>query len=84
MDVVEKRAFIDKYAYVASLNEIKENDFNLNIPRYVDTFIEEDPVDILEVSNSLNLMNGQLEEVNLQIAHFCRELGIEAPHEVKE
>lgn len=41
-----KRKTIDKYAHVASFNEIKENDFNLNIPRYVDTFEEEEPIDI--------------------------------------
>ena len=43
---IRKRETIDKYAYVASLDEVKENDYNLNIPRYVDTFEEEEPVDI--------------------------------------
>src|SRR5690625_4183883 len=40
---------IDKYSYVATLDEIKENDYNLNIPRYVDTFEEEEPVDMEQV-----------------------------------
>lgn len=43
-----KREDIDKYSYLADFNEIEENDFNLNIPRYVDTFEEEEPVDINE------------------------------------
>ena len=84
MAAVDKREFVDKFAHVALLDEIKENDFNLNIPRYVDTFIEEAAVNISEVSNSLNCMNVQLEEVDIQVADFCKELSIDAPFEVKE
>ena len=43
---------IDKYSYVASLDEIKENDYNLNIPRYVDTFEEEEPIDLDQVNDN--------------------------------
>ncbi|MCK7539776.1 MAG: SAM-dependent methyltransferase [Marinilabiliales bacterium] len=46
VDTYAKRITIDKYSYVASLDEVRENDYNLNIPRYVDTFEEEEPVDI--------------------------------------
>ena len=42
----EVRKTVEKYAYLATLKEIRENDFNLNIPRYVDTFEEEEEVDI--------------------------------------
>src|SRR5690606_30304583 len=45
IDTYKSRATIDKYSYVAKLVEVKENDYNLNIPRYVDTFEEEGPVD---------------------------------------
>ena len=49
VDAYQKREAIDKYTYVASLDEVKENDYNLNIPRYVDTFEEEEPVDLKAV-----------------------------------
>ena len=52
VDTYEKRITIDKYSYVASLDEVRENDYNLNIPRYVDTFEEEEPVDISAVAVS--------------------------------
>src|SRR5699024_11219163 len=45
VDAYKDRKDIDKFTYLASFEEIKENDFNLNIPRYVDTFEEEPPVD---------------------------------------
>ena len=45
-----ERTAEDKYSYVAPLSEIEENDYNLNIPRYVDTFEEEEPVDLAAVS----------------------------------
>ena len=46
--LTKNRATEDKYAYLASFDEIKENDFNLNIPRYVDTFEEEESIDTEE------------------------------------
>ena len=74
-----KRKEIEKYSHKASLEEIKENDFNLNIPRYVDTFEEEEEIDISEVAT--NLQNLQKKEKNLQekIGEFCEELGIKSP-----
>ena len=52
----QAREAIDKYAYVASLDEVKENDYNLNIPRYVDTFEEEEPVDMDAVVKDLRTL----------------------------
>lgn len=69
----------DKYAYVADLEEIAENDYNLNIPRYVDTFEEEEPVDLQAVSNNLKALDTELEETDQQIAAFCDELNIPTP-----
>ena len=57
------RKDVDKYAHVASPDEIKENEYNLNIPRYVATFEEEEPIDIEEV-------NRQLAEVDAEIARL--------------
>jgi type I restriction enzyme M protein len=52
----------DKYSYVATFDEIKENEFNLNIPRYVDTFEEESEVDIKKVQWEINQLNKELAE----------------------
>lgn len=73
------RETIDKYSYVATLEEIKENDYNLNIPRYVDTFEEEAPVDINQVSTELKDLDRVLREANTRIKAFCSELGISEP-----
>lgn len=53
VNTYKQRMNIEKYAHVATYEEIQENDFNLNIPRYVDTFEEEEPVDLVKVSEDL-------------------------------
>ena len=58
---------IDKFSYVTSLDEIKDNDYNLNIPRYVDTFEEEEPVD-------LDLVQQQLEDIDKDIVEVESEI----------
>lgn len=73
------RAEIEKYSHLASLDEIKENDFNLNIPRYVDTFEEEEPIDIEVVAKELRELDKKEEGVNEEIGKYCEELGIEKP-----
>jgi type I restriction enzyme M protein len=70
---------IPKYAYIATLDEIKENDYNLNIPRYVDTFEEEEPVDLKTVSQELKNLAKEMERVDTTIADYCKQLGIETP-----
>ena len=49
----QNRTAEDKYSFVATMEELIENDYNLNIPRYVDTFEEEEPVDLELVSKQL-------------------------------
>lgn len=66
----------DKYSYVASFDEIRENDFNLNIPRYVDTFEEEEPVDIDEVQKNIASIEKELAEVQAQMKAYLKELGV--------
>lgn len=75
----QKRETVDKYSYVTSLTEIAENDYNLNIPRYVDTFEEEDEIDLSEVSSRLKELDTELSEINKEISAFCSELNIETP-----
>ena len=53
VEIYKNREDVEKYAHVASFDEIKENDFNLNIPRYVDTFEEQDEIDIVELGREL-------------------------------
>ena len=79
MHTLQKRETIDKYAYVATLDEVAENDYNLNIPRYVDTFEEEAPIDIEAVSNELKALETDMLETDKTIAGFCKELGISSP-----
>ncbi len=73
------REAIDKYSYVATLEEIAENDHNLNIPRYVDTFEEEEAVDLDVVSEELKDLEAELDNTNQTIADFCSELNIPTP-----
>ena len=79
MTTYRERSTNDKFSYVASLEEIVENDYNLNIPRYVDTFEEEDPIDLAEVSKQLKKVAEALEATDETIAHFCQQLNIETP-----
>ncbi|MFB7305313.1 type I restriction-modification system subunit M [Heyndrickxia sporothermodurans] len=67
---------IDKYSYVATLDEIKENDYNLNIPRYVDTFEEEEPVDMAQVKENIQNIKQELAEVEEQMEKYLQELGL--------
>ncbi|MBD5160787.1 MAG: type I restriction-modification system subunit M [Oscillibacter sp.] len=72
----ESRETVDKYSYQASFDEIKENDFNLNIPRYVDTFEEEELVDIDEVKRNIADIELELAQVQERMAKYLEELGL--------
>lgn len=64
----------EKYSYVATAYEIAENDFNLNIPRYVDTFVEEDDVDIEKVQYEIDLLEKDLAKVQAEIKTYLTKL----------
>ncbi len=66
----------DKYSYVATFEEIAENDFNLNIPRYVDTFEEEAEVDIAAVQKEIETLEEELKTVQTEMDKYLKELGI--------
>lgn len=78
-EVEESQATIDKYSYVATLAEVKENDYNLNIPRYVDTFEEEAPIDLTVVSQDLKALEQDIAKTDATIADFCKQLNIDTP-----
>ena len=79
IDTYTNREAIEKYSHLASMAEIKENDYNLNIPRYVDTFEEEEPVDLAAVSSQLQALEAEMNTTDATIAKFCEELGIAKP-----
>jgi len=76
VETYEKRETIDKFSYVASYEEIKENDYNLNIPRYVDTFEEEEPVDMEAVKRNIAEIKKEIQEVEAQMEKYLEELGL--------
>ncbi len=84
IDTYRARETKDKYSYVATLEEIAENDYNLNIPRYVDTFEEEAEIDLAEVSERLIGLDNELKAVNAEILGFCNELGLVPPFKINE
>lgn len=73
----ERPEIIDKYAYLASFDELKENDFNLNIPRYVDTFEEEEEIDLMAVRQERLKLQAELDDLEKQMAVYLKELGYE-------
>jgi type I restriction enzyme M protein len=77
--IYRNRETRDKFSYVATLAEIAENDYNLNIPRYVDTFVIEDSIDLGIISTELKALETDLEATNAEIASFCAELNIPTP-----
>lgn len=76
IETYTKRETVDKYSYNAKLEEIEENDYNLNIPRYVDTFEEEEPVDIDQVQKDLAQIDKEIAEVEEEIDGYLKELGV--------
>jgi type I restriction enzyme M protein len=79
IETYRSRKSVGRYSHVALMSEIEENDYNLNIPRYVDTFEDETPVDLDEVTIELININEALKDANEQVASFCLELGLEPP-----
>lgn len=73
-ETYKERKDVDKYAHVASLDEIKENEYNLNIPRYVDTFEEEEPIDINEVNRQLSEVDAEIARLQIQFDAMVAEL----------
>ncbi|TYO94582.1 N-6 DNA methylase [Desulfallas thermosapovorans] len=76
VETYEKYETVDKYSYVATIDEIKENDYNLNIPRYVDTFEEEELVDMDAVKENIANIKRELQEVERQMERYLEKLGL--------
>ena len=76
VNTYRERKEIDKYSHCATLDEIRENDYNLNIPRYVDTFEEEAPIDIKQVMADIKSLEAQRADLDAQIDGYLKELGL--------
>ena len=76
IDTYRERKEIEKYSHCATLQEIKENDYNLNIPRYVDTFEEEEEIDIHAVMTEIKELEAKRAELDKQIDVYLKELGL--------
>ena len=70
------RQEVEKYCHIAKIDEIKENDYNLNIPRYVDTFEEEEQIDIHAVMAEIKELEKQRTELDKEIEGYLKELGL--------
>ena len=70
------RKEIEKYSHLATLKEVADNDYNLNIPRYVDTFEEEEPIDIKAVMAEIKELEAKRAELDKEIEVYLKELGL--------
>ena len=83
VETYEKRVDVDKYAHVATMDEIKGNGFNLNIPRYVDTFEPEPEIDLNEVAAEIRKLQAEIKGIDAELKPFFDELGLDFPFDVE-
>ena len=76
LDTYKNKTTIDKYSYKATIKEIQENDYNLNIPRYVDTFEEEKIIDIKATKQNIANIEKELIQVKSKMSKYLEELGL--------
>lgn len=76
IDTYRSRKTVEKYSYLASLKEVADNDYNLNIPRYVDTFEEEEEIDIQAVMREIKSLEAKRAELDKEIDVYLKELGL--------
>jgi type I restriction enzyme M protein len=77
VDTYRNGSNVEKYAYLASIEEIRKNDYNLNIPRYIDTFEEKAEIDLLEVREKRLALQTELDSLETKMDGYLRELGYE-------
>ena len=75
----EKREDVEKYAHVAPMTEIEENGFNLNIPRYVDTFEKEPEIDLAAVAAEIRSLQKEIKAIDKELKPYFDELGLDFP-----
>jgi type I restriction enzyme M protein len=76
LDAFKEYKDADKYCHIADLEEIKENEFNLNVPRYVDISEPEEEIDIQSTINELKKLEKEREEIESKVQQDLKELGL--------
>ncbi|ABE04487.1 type I restriction-modification system subunit M [Rickettsia bellii] len=76
VDTYKNRKAIEKYSHLANIHEIRENKHNLNIPRYVDTYEEEEEIDVAELQKEIQQLEKELVEIRSQMDVHLKELGV--------
>lgn len=76
VEVYNKRKEIEKYCHIASFEEIKENEFNLNIPRYIDSFEEEEKIDMDKVKDEITFIENELTNIKTSMSKYLEELEV--------
>ena len=79
----ETRTDVEKYAHVATMEEIAENGFNLNIPRYVDIFEKEPEIDLAVVAQEIRTLQSEIKTINAELKPYFDELGLDFPFDVE-
>lgn len=79
VDAYVNREDVEKFAHVASMEEIADNGFNLNIPRYVDTFEKEPEIDLKAVSAEIRSLQKEIKDINAELKPYFEELGLDFP-----
>lgn len=79
VEAYANRENVDKFAYKASMKEIEENGYNLNIPRYVDTFEEEAPIDLNAVADDIKGIDKEIADASYELKKFLDELQLDFP-----
>ena len=74
LSTYEKREDVERYAHLATFDEIKENDFNLNIPRYVDTFVPEPPVDLGKLTQEMQETQNEINKNERELLDMMKDL----------
>lgn len=79
VETYENRRDVEKYAHVAPMSEIAENGYNLNIPRYVDTFEPEPEIDLNAVAREIRAVQAEIKGIDAKLKPYFKELGLEFP-----
>ena len=75
VEMYRARKAVPKYAQLVNLKDIAANDFNLNVPRYVDTFEEEEEIDLMAARAERLALKARMEELEIRMDGYLRELG---------
>lgn len=79
VDAYRNREDIDKFSRKVSLDEIKDNDYNLNIPRYVDSSEDEEELDLKEIAEKIKQTDKEIKEAESILKSYFNDLGLEFP-----